>query len=153
MKRSSWAMTPMALAILLGLGLAVTSTTSRAEDPKPAAGKGAAAPRPALVVTTVRPSRNPITDTLAANGSLGGSVSVSSGAVLAGSGSVGLVSITTGATLSPGNSPGTLTTGAMTWAGGGNYNWQLFDAAGAAGTGWGSLGFPPAVLRAEGGRS
>jgi RND family efflux transporter MFP subunit len=70
MKRSSWAMSPMALAILLGLGWAVTSTTSRAEDPKPAAGKAAAAPRPALVVTTVRPSRNPITDTLAANGSI-----------------------------------------------------------------------------------
>ncbi|MCE9630796.1 MAG: DUF1559 domain-containing protein [Planctomycetia bacterium] len=74
--------------------------------------------------------------TLAVDSVLGGSVSVSNGGTLAGSGSVGSVSITTGATLSPGSSPGILTTGAMSWAGGGNYNWQLLNATTGAGTGW-----------------
>ncbi|MFM7107970.1 MAG: beta strand repeat-containing protein, partial [Planctomycetaceae bacterium] len=73
---------------------------------------------------------------LVANGSLGGTVSVSSGGTLAGSGTVGAVTIDSGATLSPGNSPGLLTTGNMTWAGGGNYNWQLYDATLGAGNGW-----------------
>jgi fibronectin-binding autotransporter adhesin len=77
--------------------------------------------------------------TLVANGNLGGTVSVSSGATLAGSGIVGTVSITTGATLSPGNSPGVLTTGDITWEGGGNYNWQLYDASLAAGTGYDTI--------------
>ena len=77
--------------------------------------------------------------TLIANGSLGGTVSVASSATLAGSGTVGAVAITTGATLSPGTSPGTLTVGDMTWAGGGNYNWQLFDATGSAGTGYDTI--------------
>ena len=74
--------------------------------------------------------------TLAANGTLGGSVSVSTGATLAGSGTVGTVAITSGATLSPGSSPGILTTGAISWAGGGNYNWQLLNDSTGAGTGW-----------------
>ena len=39
-------------------------------------------------------------------------------------------------TLSPGNSPGTLTTGSQTWLDGGDYNWQMLDATGAAGTGY-----------------
>ena len=77
--------------------------------------------------------------TLKANGNLGGTVSVSSGATLAGSGTVGAVAITTGATLSPGTSPGTLTTGSMTLAGGGNYNWQLFNATGSAGTAYDTI--------------
>lgn len=77
--------------------------------------------------------------TLFANGSLGGTVSVASSATLAGSGTVGAVAITSGATLSPGTSPGTLTVGDMTWAGGGNYNWQLFDATGSAGTGYDTI--------------
>jgi len=46
------------------------------------------------------------------------------------------VTITSGNTLAPGNSPGTLTTGALTWNSGGNYNWQLYDTSLAAGTGW-----------------
>jgi fibronectin-binding autotransporter adhesin len=76
---------------------------------------------------------------LVANGNLGGSVSVSSGATLMGSGTVGSVTVTTGATLSPGNSPGVLTTGNITWEQGGNYNWQLYDAALAAGTGYDTI--------------
>jgi fibronectin-binding autotransporter adhesin len=39
-------------------------------------------------------------------------------------------------TLSPGSSPGTLTTGSQTWLNGGDYNWQILDANGAAGTGY-----------------
>ena len=70
MKHSSVAMTSTALAILLAFGWALTPATTRAEDPKAASAKAAAAPRPALVVTTVRPSRSAITDTLAANGSI-----------------------------------------------------------------------------------
>jgi two-component system CheB/CheR fusion protein len=40
------------------------------------------------------------------------------GVVLSGTGSVGAVTVNAGATLSPGNSPGTLTTGAVTFNGG-----------------------------------
>ena len=75
--------------------------------------------------------------TLAVNGWLGGSpITVSSGGVLAGSGTVGSVTVASGAGIGPGNSPGTLTTGAMTWNGGGFYDWQLYNASGTAGTGW-----------------
>jgi fibronectin-binding autotransporter adhesin len=62
------------------------------------------------------------------------------GRTLAGDGTVdGSVVLGTGATLSPGSSPGTLTvTQNVTLSGGGNYNWQVYDAAGTAGssTGW-----------------
>ncbi len=37
-------------------------------------------------------------------------------------------------TLSPGSSPGTLTTGSQTWLNGGDYNWQILDASGTAGS-------------------
>ena len=65
---------------------------------------------------------------------------VPAGQTLAGSGTVeGSVAIGTAATLSPGASPGTITvTGNVTFGAGGNYNWQIYDAAGTAGstTGW-----------------
>ena len=51
----------------------------------------------------------------------------------------GSLTIGTGATLSPGASPGALTiTGNATLGSGGNYNWQIYDATGTAGssTGW-----------------
>jgi autotransporter-associated beta strand protein/T5SS/PEP-CTERM-associated repeat protein len=74
------------------------------------------------------------------NSSITSAVTVDSGASLAGSGTVeGSVVIGTGATLSPGASPGTLTvSGNVTLGSGGNYNWQVYDAAGTAGstTGW-----------------
>ena len=64
-------------------------------------------------------------------------VTVESGAGLAGSGTVSSLSLAAGATLSPGNSPGTLNvTGNASWNGGANYEWQLYNAAGSAGTGW-----------------
>jgi fibronectin-binding autotransporter adhesin len=50
---------------------------------------------------------------------------------------VGGVTIAQDTTLSPGASPGLLSqTGNQTWATGGNYNWQVYDAAGTAGTGF-----------------
>ena len=59
---------------------------------------------------------------------------------LAGNGTVvGSVTLGAQATLSPGASPGTLTvTDNATLGAGGNYDWQVFDAAGTAGgaTGW-----------------
>jgi autotransporter-associated beta strand protein len=64
-----------------------------------------------------------------------GAVTVAAGATLAGSGSfTGALQLN--GTLAPGNSPGTLTAGDTTFAGGGTYQWQLNDAAGSAGTNW-----------------
>jgi fibronectin-binding autotransporter adhesin len=78
--------------------------------------------------------------TLAVNGSLANSpVTVNAGGRLAGTGVVGTTTVNAGGTLMPGNSPGTLTvSGGLTFASGGNYNWQIHDAAGTAGasTGW-----------------
>ncbi len=75
---------------------------------------------------------------LAVNGSIAGSaVTVQSGAVLSGSGTVGSTTISSGATISPGNSPGIQSiNGDLTWSGGGNYDWEIFNLAGPAGTGW-----------------
>jgi autotransporter-associated beta strand protein len=67
-----------------------------------------------------------------------GAVAVAAGGTLGGTGTVGgATTIQSGGTLSPGNSPGMLTlNGDLTWTVGGNYNWQLYDAAGSAGSGW-----------------
>jgi fibronectin-binding autotransporter adhesin len=61
-------------------------------------------------------------------------VAVNSGTTLAGSGSVGATTISSGGTMSPGSSPGTQTYASLTWEGGANYNWQLYNATGVAGT-------------------
>jgi autotransporter-associated beta strand protein len=75
---------------------------------------------------------------LVVNGSLASSaVTVASGGTLGGSGTVGATTIQSGGTLAPGNSPGTLNvTGNLTWLGGGNYNWQLYNATGVEGLQW-----------------
>lgn len=68
-----------------------------------------------------------------------GTVTVGTRGVLGGAGTVQAADavIASGGTLSPGNSPGTMTVdGNLTWLGGGNYNWQIHDATGLAGTGW-----------------
>jgi fibronectin-binding autotransporter adhesin len=71
-----------------------------------------------------------------------GALSVASGATLAGSGTHGgAVALNAGSTVSPGNSPGTFTAASGTWAGGANYNWQLTNAAGSAGTDWDLFSF------------
>ncbi|MFM8655899.1 MAG: beta strand repeat-containing protein [Chthoniobacterales bacterium] len=78
--------------------------------------------------------------TLVVDGSItNSSVTVQSGGTLAGSGSVGGIVLNTGGTISPGNSPGTLNvTGNVTWNPDANYNWQIYNATGAAGStnGW-----------------
>jgi autotransporter-associated beta strand protein/T5SS/PEP-CTERM-associated repeat protein len=67
-----------------------------------------------------------------------GPVSVAADGTLGGSGTVGgVTSLGGGATLAPGNSPGNLTFAqGLTLADGGNYNWQLANAAGTAGIAW-----------------
>jgi len=77
----------------------------------------------------------------------GGSHSFANGITLAnsstliGTGTIttGALAVASGATLSPGNSPGTLTLGATTLEGGGNYNWQMLNAIGVAGTGYDTI--------------
>ena len=78
--------------------------------------------------------------TLLVNGSTanGSAVTVNSSGTLGGNGTVG-GSVTVNGTLSPGNSPGTLSTGAETWNPGGNYNWQVLSANGTAGTGYDTI--------------
>lgn len=78
---------------------------------------------------------------LVVNGDISSSATttVEAGGVLSGSGRVGDTIILSGGTGSPGNSPGTMTVdGDLIWNGGGNYNWQIHDALGAAGAplGW-----------------
>jgi hypothetical protein len=52
-------------------------------------------------------------------------------------GTIGALVVQSGGTIAPGNSPGTLTaSGNVIWQADGNYNWQLVDALGSAGTGW-----------------
>ena len=65
-----------------------------------------------------------------------GAVTVASGAMLAGTGTVGgATTIQSGATLSPGASPGTLAfAGGLNFNSGGNYNWQMLSATGTAGS-------------------
>ena len=62
------------------------------------------------------------------------------GQVIAGAGTIaGDLTLLTGATVSPGSNLGTLTvTQNVNWSSGGNYNWQIVDAAGTAGAdpGW-----------------
>ncbi len=67
---------------------------------------------------------------LVVDGSLATSaLTVNSGATLSGSGTIGSLALASGAILSPGNSPGTLSTGSQTWAGGASYVWEINDAA------------------------
>jgi autotransporter-associated beta strand protein len=64
--------------------------------------------------------------------------SLGAGQSISGSGSV-TGDMTVAGTLSPGNSPGTLSTGNLIWATGGDYNWQILDAAGSAGSGYDTI--------------
>ncbi len=74
--------------------------------------------------------------TLAVTGKLnnGGGLTVSNTGTLSGSGSIGgTTTIIGGGTISPGNSPGTIYVTNMVFGTNGNYNWQLYDAAGTKG--------------------
>ena len=76
--------------------------------------------------------------TVVVNGRVSGTgVTVKSGGELAGSGTVRSAVIESGGTISPGSSPGTMTlTNGLTWNAGGNYDWEIYNLAGPAGTGW-----------------
>ena len=79
--------------------------------------------------------------TLQVDGTVGGTgaLTLASGATLTGGGTVNKsLTINSGVFLSPGNSPGTLNTGAQTWAGGGSYLWEINDVNAGIGTdpGW-----------------
>lgn len=66
-----------------------------------------------------------------------GNVSVGSGGLLAGTGSLsGIVTNAPGGSLSAGNEIGVLNLGGTVWFGGATNRWDLSDAAGSAGTGW-----------------
>jgi autotransporter-associated beta strand protein len=68
---------------------------------------------------------------------LAGGLTRGVGQSLGGSGTVvGTATIASGGTIAPGMSPGTLTTGPLTWQAGGNYNWQILSTAGTAGSQW-----------------
>ena len=84
---------------------------------------------------------------LVVNGSSSGSAhTVGNGGTLGGIGTVGALLVQSGGTIAPGNSPGILNvSGNTTWENGGNYNWQLLDATGAAGTGWDQLAITGAL--------
>jgi autotransporter-associated beta strand protein len=70
-------------------------------------------------------------------GAVSGGYSLASGQTLQGTGTVtGAMTIASGSTISPGTSPGNLNTGNLTFAGAGNYNWQIVNATGTAGSGW-----------------
>lgn len=77
------------------------------------------------------------TTTLDVSGVTGG-FSLASGQTLTGTGTVA-GAMTVSGTLSPGNSPGSMSTGSQTWLDGGDYNWQVLDAAGSAGTGFDTI--------------
>jgi fibronectin-binding autotransporter adhesin len=67
-------------------------------------------------------------------------VTVNTGATIGGAGSfTGSLIVANGGTVSPGNSPGIMGAGNTTWSTGGNYNWQMLDATGTAGTGFDQL--------------
>jgi autotransporter-associated beta strand protein len=77
--------------------------------------------------------------TLVVDGSVTGStVTVNNGGTLSGSGSVGGIVVNLGGTIRPGNSPGTQpVVGNVVWNAGGNYDWEIYNAApGGAGTTW-----------------
>jgi autotransporter-associated beta strand protein len=75
---------------------------------------------------------------LLVNGAITNSaVTVQNGGVLGGGGAVGATAVLSGGTIAPGESPGTLTNvGSLTWSGGGSYDWEIFNVAGAPGTDW-----------------
>jgi len=70
------------------------------------------------------------------NGSAANSRFNIAGGRLSGSGTVGMLTIANGGTLAPGNSPGTLNAGSTTWESGGNFEWEVNNAAGIVSTNW-----------------
>ena len=76
----------------------------------------------------------------------GGTITVGSGGTFAGTGSTtGPLVLNSGATVSPGASPGTLSVGATTFAGGANYTFEINNPGGTAGTQWDLLSISGAL--------
>jgi autotransporter-associated beta strand protein len=69
------------------------------------------------------------------NGTISGTTNVNYGSLAMGAGTYGLVNVNLGGKFSPGNSPGKVTTGPATMGPGGNYLFEIRDAAGAPGVG------------------
>ncbi|NDG73268.1 MAG: hypothetical protein EBY32_18585, partial [Proteobacteria bacterium] len=65
---------------------------------------------------------------------------VNNGGTLAGTGELGVVNVNNGGTIAPGSNPSsipsTIRIGNLVLNGGGNYNWQIWNATSTAGTGW-----------------
>jgi autotransporter-associated beta strand protein len=75
--------------------------------------------------------------TLSVVGSVASSaIAVNNGGALSGNGTTGAITIASGGSINPGVGVGTINTGGVTLNGGGVYNWQLWNAGGAAGTDW-----------------
>jgi hypothetical protein len=72
-------------------------------------------------------------------GLLGDDLTLNAGGTLSGTGSVATVTCGDGGTLSPGVAIGVLNAASSVWSGAGNYNWQMYDALGAAGIGFDQL--------------
>jgi len=64
------------------------------------------------------------------------SFTVNGGTLAGGNITIGDVVINSGGAIAHGNSPGRITTGNMTWNGGGSYKWELASVNGTAGTDW-----------------
>ncbi len=73
-----------------------------------------------------------------------GGYTLASGQTLSGTGTV-VGSANIAGTLSPANSPGTLSVDSQTWLNGGDYNWQILDATGMAGTGYDTISMSGAL--------
>jgi mannose-6-phosphate isomerase-like protein (cupin superfamily) len=74
-------------------------------------------------------------------------VAINNGGTLGGSGTIGSVALSSGATIAPGMSPGTLSNGAQTWAGGTSYFGEINKANGTKGgdPGWDFLSISGAL--------
>jgi hypothetical protein len=70
------------------------------------------------------------------NGTITGTTNVNFGGLAQGAGVYGPVNVTTGGVFHPGNSPGNVTTGNTTWGAGGEYEFDINNASGAAGPNW-----------------
>ncbi|HEV8606983.1 MAG TPA: autotransporter-associated beta strand repeat-containing protein [Tepidisphaeraceae bacterium] len=70
------------------------------------------------------------------NGTITGTTNVNFLALAKGSGTFGPVNVTDGGKFSPGNSPGTVTTGSVSWGPGGGYLFEINNAAGTQGVNW-----------------
>jgi len=88
--------------------------------------------------------------TLLLNGANGGgsAFSVTNSGTLGGSGRItGTLTVARGGTITPGNgiTLGTLSIQSVIWNPGGNYNWQIFNPSGAAGSGYSTLSISGAL--------